>query len=70
VDIDASDEPALVEAWFTRWRAELKYVSDDKGCGCCVRIWDIDGPEEAIADLPPSVLTQKTHVRIDRDAAT
>ena len=26
-------------------------VSDDEGCGCCVNLWNVDGPEEALSEL-------------------
>jgi len=54
-DVNASDEIAAAEAWFSRWRSHLSYCSEDKGCGCCVAMWDVEGPEAAIEDLPPLV---------------
>jgi hypothetical protein len=55
VDVNEPEEDAAVTAWFERWRSELVFVSDDQGCGCCVHIWDVDGPADAIAALPVSV---------------
>lgn len=53
--VDDPAEVAGVEAWFARWRPHLTYCSDDTGCGCCIQIWDVEGPPEAIAEVPESV---------------
>jgi len=48
------DEPAEVEAseeWFSRWRTQLKHVSENKGCGCCLNSWEVEGPPEAINEI-------------------
>ena len=52
VAVDFPDEVREVEAWFAAWRENLTYVSDNQGCGCCVDIWDVDGPREAIDVIP------------------
>ena len=54
VDIESDDEMREVDNWFLTWRDKLTSVSEDKGCGCCVRIWDVEGPPEAIAAIPPA----------------
>lgn len=49
------DEPAgreAAEAWLARWRPHLAYCSENTGCGCCIDLWDVDGPEEAIREIP------------------
>jgi hypothetical protein len=43
------------EAWLAKWKARLAFVSEDYGCGCCVHLFDIEGPREAIADLPKHI---------------
>ena len=53
VSYEPDDEPVM-DAWFDRWETALA-VSDDQGCGCCVHIFDVDGPPEAFAALPPGV---------------
>ncbi|HEX8209406.1 MAG TPA: hypothetical protein VF584_04385 [Longimicrobium sp.] len=50
--VDVEDEVAAAEAWFSRWRARLTYCSENKGCGCCIEMWDVEGPAEAIAEIP------------------
>lgn len=52
VAVDGPEEVAAAEAWFARWRPHLFYCSENTGCGCCVDIWDVDAPPEAIAELP------------------
>lgn len=55
VAVDQPDEVAAVAMWFVRWRGRLA-VSENAGCGCCVNIWDVDGPAEALAELPEVVV--------------
>lgn len=52
---DQPEEAAAAEAWFARWRSELAFVSPNEGCGCCVDIYNVDGPAEAIAALPDGI---------------
>ena len=49
---DRLDELAAADAWFARWGRELTYRSEDRGCGCCIEMWDVEGPSEAIEALP------------------
>lgn len=55
VEVSRADASAAVAAWFTRWRDRLAFASENEGCGCCVDMWNVDGPAEAIAEIPPSV---------------
>jgi hypothetical protein len=32
-------------------------VSHDYGCGCCIHLFDLEGPKEAIDALPTELLT-------------
>ena len=48
-------EQAAVDAWLERWRPRLPFVSDNEGCGCCVDIYNVEAPPEALAELPPAV---------------
>jgi hypothetical protein len=56
VDVDRPEEVAAAEAWFARWQSRLAHCSDNFGCGCCVDIWQVDAPREAIDQLPPAAL--------------
>ena len=55
VSVDVPGERQAAEAWFATWRAQLSYCSDNTGCGCCVDVWDVEGPYDAIQALPPSL---------------
>jgi len=58
VAVDYPEEVRVVEEWFAKWCDHLTSVSDDYGCGCCVNLWDVEGPEEAIRELPEIAVTQ------------
>lgn len=55
VSVDAPGEREAAEAWFARWRPQLTYCSENTGCGCCVDVWDVEGPYAAIEAIPPSL---------------
>jgi hypothetical protein len=55
VDVNRDDECAAAEAWLDRWRTQLAVVSENEGCGCCVNIWNVDGPAEAILEIPEAL---------------
>lgn len=52
---DLPDEVRLAEAWLERSRSKLTFVSDDEGCGCCVHIYRIEGPDEVIDSMPEDI---------------
>lgn len=56
VAVDQPEEVRAVAEWFERWRDHLAAVSDNTGCGCCVDISDVEGPEEALRELPEVVV--------------
>jgi hypothetical protein len=51
VNVDGPEEVRGVEEWFKQWRSALSHLSENEGCGCCVNIWYVEGPEEAIRDI-------------------
>lgn len=55
ISVDSEGEVRAADAWLDRWRDDLTYISDNQGCGCCVDIYDVDGPPEAIRALPPQI---------------
>lgn len=55
VDVTHPEEVTASEAWFAKWTPSLTFKSENQGCGCCVNIWDVEGTEEALAALPPSI---------------
>jgi len=55
----AVDEPAEVaafEAWISKWQNSFSFISSNEGCGCCVDIYRIEGPQEAFAELPQQLI--------------
>jgi hypothetical protein len=53
--ISASDQPdeiAAMESWLAGWSQCLSYISDEQGCGCCIHMLDVEGPQEAIDAIP------------------
>jgi len=57
VTIDNEREVMAVNAWLNRWGTRLK-LSDNQGCGCCVDIWDVRAPAQALAELPAGMVRQ------------
>lgn len=55
VAVDKAAEVEAVERWLFRWAPKLTHQSQNHGCGCCVDIWEIEAPAEAIAELPAEV---------------
>jgi hypothetical protein len=50
---DRPGEWELVEAWINRWRDQMAVCPEEPaGCWCCVAIWDVDAPKEALSELP------------------
>jgi hypothetical protein len=57
VDVAEVAQVEAVDAWFAKWQAVLTDVSDNEGCGCCVNIWEVEGPMEALLTLPEQVVS-------------
>ena len=41
-------------------------VSENSGCGCCVEIYDVEGPQEAIDAIPQQLRTHSEWVETGR----
>lgn len=54
VAVDEPSEVQAMQAWFARWSPRLTHRSENHGCGCCIDIWEIETPADAIAELPPA----------------
>lgn len=55
----AVDEPAEAQAgeqWLSENRARLDFISENRGCGCCVDLYDLEGPAEVLATIPEMLL--------------
>lgn len=55
VDVTHPEEVTACEDWFAKWAPSLTLQSENQGCGCCVNMWDVEGPDEALAALPLSI---------------
>ncbi len=63
------DEPGSVEraeAWVERHRGALGVVRDGGGCGCCVVMWDVEGPRAVVDTLPAELSCDGGWVRGER----
>lgn len=49
---DNAGEVELAEAWLRDNESRLTFVSEMHGCGCCVFLWDIEGPADVVETLP------------------
>ena len=50
--VDSPDDVAAMESWLERWRSTLTFLSDERGCGCCILMRDVEGEQQAIDDIP------------------
>lgn len=57
IDVQNGSETATCRSWFERWESTLVRVSENYGCGCCVEIYDVEGPQEAIDAIPDQFRT-------------
>ena len=57
VALDYPGEAEFAEEWLEANRARLSQVSGQMGCGCCVLMWELEGPEEVIATVPPEMVS-------------
>jgi hypothetical protein len=49
------DQPSEVEAaeqWLSANRDKLEFISSDYGCGCCVSLFDLEGPADVLDTIP------------------
>jgi hypothetical protein len=67
IKTDDPDEVTACDAWFERWDSSLTRKSDNYGCGCCVDIYDVEGPQEAIDALPAAIRTSGEWVESGRE---
>ncbi len=55
VEVKNNNQDVLYD-WIDRNRDQLTYVSEEKGCGCCVSIFEIEGDEEILTTFPRKIL--------------
>ena len=58
VDRNSPSELHSASDWFQRWRSQLAFCSENLGCGCCVDIWEVEAPEEALDQLPSDIVAE------------
>jgi hypothetical protein len=54
VDVGTAEQ-AAVDAWLARWRTSMPFCSDNEGCGCCVDLYRVEAPQNALDELPQVV---------------
>ena len=55
ISLDSDDEVRAWREWLSEWREQLSYLSDNTGCGCCVDMFNLEGPQVAVDAIPPSI---------------
>jgi hypothetical protein len=53
---DSLEEKVELTTWLNTWRKVMTFVSHDYGGGCCIHLFDLEGPKEAIDALPTALL--------------
>ena len=51
IETDDRARQAEVESWLLRWH-EVLGNSENNGCGCCVDMYNLNAPWDAIHELP------------------
>jgi len=64
ISADAPGEREAADRWFEAWGGRMTFVSGNTGCGCCVDIYDVEGPLEAIDAIPTGLSAQRAE-RLD-----
>ena len=66
IDVHNTSDCAESRSWFHQWERSLVRVSENSGCGCCVEIYDVEGPQEAIDAIPQQLRTHSEWVETGR----
>ncbi|CAN7702688.1 hypothetical protein LJR066_005695 [Acidovorax sp. LjRoot66] len=54
--VDNPGEVEMAESWLEKNSAHLGFVSEMNGCGCCVFLWDVEGPDAIVRTIPPQLV--------------
>jgi hypothetical protein len=57
VDVHRPDEIEAFHDWLERWESSLTQIYND-GCGCCVDLWNVEGPPAALMAVPERLICQ------------
>lgn len=60
ISSDSPAEEVAFEEWLEQWVEKLTFVSGNYGCGCCVQLYDVEGPQEAIDTIPKKIRSRNT----------
>ena len=55
VTVEQNNQDILYD-WIDKNRDLLVFISENKGCGCCVDIFEIVGEEEILKTFPNEIL--------------
>jgi hypothetical protein len=61
--VEIPQERQSLQVWLEKWKTKVDFVSENIGCGCCVDLYDVDGSEEAMAEVPKQMLTSSPWTR-------
>lgn len=53
-DANTPEEKSMA-SWIEKWHDHFDYFNN-RGCGCCINIYEFDAPEAAIAELPTELV--------------
>jgi hypothetical protein len=53
---ESIEEKVEFTTWLTAWKKTLTFISSDHGCGCCIHLFDLEGPADAIDAIPTCLL--------------
>jgi len=54
-----SYKASVFESWLKKWKDKITILSEQFGCGCHHDLYEVEGPEEALAEIPPSLLAKE-----------
>ena len=54
---DSLEQKVEYTRWLNVWKKKMTFLSNDYGCGCCLHLFDLEGPKAAIDALPKDLLT-------------
>ena len=53
---ESIEEKVDFTTWLNVWKKKMTFVSADYGRGCCIHLFDLEGPKEAIEAIPERLL--------------
>jgi hypothetical protein len=56
---DSPGEREMLASWLSKWRGRETTISQNEGCGCCVDLYRVTGPDEAMREIPAQMLAAR-----------